>query len=144
VRTNNNTESHADKAKIPDLYERYFDEELDDVIPEIDQTPTQSQRRYAVYADYDSDENGDYTILVGKQVSDDAETPDQFEGTTIDQGNYLKFVGQGQPPEVVSATWEHIWEYFRATDTHDRAFTTDFEVYDQSKPDQVEIYIAVQ
>lgn len=144
VRTNNNTESQADSAKIPSLYERYFDEELDDVIPEIDQTPTQSQRRYAVYADYDSDENGDYSILVGKQVASDAEIPEQFEGTTIDRGNYLKFVGHGHPPEMVKATWEQIWDYFQTSDTHTRAFTTDFEVYDESKPGQVEIYIAVQ
>lgn len=144
VRTNNNTESHAESAKIPSLYERYFDEELDDVIPEIDQTLSQSQRRYAVYADYDSDENEDYSILVGKQVSAGAEIPEQFEGTTIDRGNYLKFVGHGQPPEVVKATWEQVWEYFQTSDTHARAFTTDFEVYDQSKPDQVEVFIAVQ
>jgi predicted transcriptional regulator YdeE len=41
-------------------------------------------------------------------------------------------------------TWGSVWQYFERETRHKRAYTLDFERYDQREPSRVEIYIAVK
>ena len=62
VRTNNAKEASADGA-IPKLWQRVMQEHA------LNAVPDQSDHNiYAVYTDYASDANGDYTLVLGKKV----------------------------------------------------------------------------
>ncbi len=67
----------------------------------------------------------------------------QLEQVVIREGKYMVFKGSGEVPQVVIDTWGKIWAYFSDnTAEHQRAYTTDFELY--KTQNEVEIYIAVK
>ena len=47
-------------------------------------------------------------------------------------------------PGVLIQTWGAVWQYFEEQTRDKRAYTVDFERFDQRKPSRVEIYIAVR
>lgn len=140
VRTSNRKEMSPETGQIPLLYQKYESEKIDQLVP----NPVDPQKRIAVYADYESDQSGKFTILLGRQVAADAEIPDQLDKVRIHRGNYLHFVGEGEMPAVVPQTWETIWNYFAEDTTHTRTYDADFEIYDEASPNRVDIFIAVE
>ena len=62
VRTNNAKEASADGV-IPKLWQRVMQEHALNTVPD-----PADQNIYAVYTDYASDANGDYTLVLGKKV----------------------------------------------------------------------------
>ncbi|MEW4565232.1 AEC family transporter [Bremerella sp. JC770] len=140
VRTTNREEMNPGNGQIPKLYQKYEADNIDALITD----PVDPKQRIAVYADYESDQSGEFTMLLGRKVSAETEIPDQLDKVRIHKGNYLHFVGEGEMPQVVPSTWQEIWNYFEGDTSYRRTFEADFEIYDQASPNRVDIFIAVE
>jgi len=137
VRTTNRDESSPGTAQLGALWGRFFQEGIAGQIPnQVSGSPI-----YGVYADYESDVNGEYTVTAGVQVDPAATSADDFTNVDVAGGEYLVFAGKGPMPQVVIDTWMAVWEHFANSNEYKRAYTTDFEVY--SGMDQVAIHISV-
>jgi predicted transcriptional regulator YdeE len=145
VRTNNAKEAGPDGV-IGKQWQRFMSDGLLVKIPN-----RADQDIYAVYTDYASDANGDYTFVIGAKVrpSRERKIPAGMIVTTIPAGNYAVFTSERGPvARVVIETWKHIWSYYQLRANGQRAYHADFELYDQRAADpnnaQVDIYIGVK
>ena len=97
---------------------------------------------YGVYYQYESDFTGEFNVLAGADLIEEAAQADLMS-VSITAGKYIVFTGKGEMPKAVIDTWSDIWNYFSATDcAHKRAYTTDFELYKGFN--EVEIHIAIK
>jgi predicted transcriptional regulator YdeE len=99
---------------------------------------------YSVYCRYESDHTGAYTTLLGCKVNSIENIPEGLDYIEIASGNYEQFIAKGNLQEgLVYKTWVDIWNT-----NLPRAYTTDFEVYDEKAADQsnasVDIFIALK
>jgi predicted transcriptional regulator YdeE len=134
VRTTNADEADPARAKIPALWERFYQEGHSAAV----EGPV-----YGVYTEYASDASGPYTLVVGGG-SDPRLAPGlPLVQVQIPAGRYLAFTSKGDAPAAVVAGWQGVWEYFARAHAPRRAYTTDFEVYDPSTLYEVRICIAV-
>jgi predicted transcriptional regulator YdeE len=97
----------------------------------------------AVYTEYASDQNGEYTFVIGARVRS-AEVPAGMVAKTVPAGRYAVFLSESGPVgEVVMKTWQRVWSA-----EIDRAYRTDYEVYDEraSNPGnaRVEVHVGVR
>lgn len=137
VRTNNQGEMDAGTAKIPGLWNRFYQEQIAENVPNrIPYAPT-----YGVYSAYASDVNGDYSVLAGASVSILADDLKGLSKVEVQEGDYLVFERKGEMPQVVMDAWKDVWNYFSNTSNYARKYTTDFELYKSA--DEVAIHIAV-
>jgi len=98
----------------------------------------------AVYTDYASDQDGEYTFVIGARVKAEAEAPVGMVATTVPAGRYALFVSETGPVgEVVMKTWQDVWAA-----GIDRAYRADLEVYDERAGDPgnavVEVRVGVR
>jgi predicted transcriptional regulator YdeE len=98
----------------------------------------------ALYTDYESDEHGDYTFVLGGKAGPADTVPEGMVRKTIPAGRYAVFTSERGPVQkVVIETWQRIW-----SELPSRSFVADFEVYDQRAADPgdavVEIYVGVK
>jgi predicted transcriptional regulator YdeE len=134
--TNANNQAAMD---IPALWQKFMGENIASKISnKINDTV------YAVYCRYESDYTAPYTTLLGCKVSSIENIPDGFDYIEIAGGNYMQFVAKGNLMKaVVYNKWLEIWN----ADLK-RAYTTDFEVYDEKSTDPsnatVDIFIALK
>ena len=138
VRTTNQQETDPAKAKIGTLWGRFYQEQIADKIP----NKKSGDVVLAAYTKYESDANGPYTLVVGREVNSLASVPNGMTGVAIPAGKYLAFSAHGPVPKTIIDTWTYIWKYFASAAKYQRAYTTDYEVH--SSPDQTDIYIAVK
>ncbi|MER3482235.1 MAG: AraC family transcriptional regulator [Meiothermus sp.] len=138
TRTTNAAEADPATAKIPALWERVRSDPL------MEQTPKRMAKGklFGVYYNYESDENGAYSLLVGYQVNPADELPAGLKGVTVDDGRYLVFTAEGEMPGALTQTWKEIWEYFRQPNAPKRAFSYDYEIYESFT--KVSVYIAIR
>lgn len=132
TRTNNANELAGENPKIPQLWEDYDQKNI--LGATFDKVNNMSM--YGVYNEYESDENGDFTVTIGVEVSKPK------KAIVIENQRYLVFEKKGELPEIVLEVWAEIWEYFGTEPEYERAFKIDFEKY--SKENFVEIYISVK
>jgi predicted transcriptional regulator YdeE len=145
ARTTNKQEG-SKEAKIGGLWGRFWSEGIGQAIA-ISAGASGSSNIYGCYIDYENDASGEYTILIGCSVEDEAVIP---EGMTVKQlpaSRYAVFTtNKGPVQKVVLEAWQTIWKWAETTE-HERAFTGDFELYDERSGDpehaQVDIYIAI-
>ena len=142
ARTNNSQESTGGGA-IPKQWQRLFMENLLGRIPDrIDQSIV------AVYSNYASDWNGDYTYALGARVKPRSKSPEGMVAKNIPGGKFLEFTSKrGRPELVVPDMWKEVWAYFQVPGNPTRAYGTDFEIYDDlSDPSnvQVKLYVGVK
>lgn len=124
VRTNNRDEMDPKTAKLPGLWTQFNAEKIASKIPhQLTSTPI-----FGVYSNYETDETGHYTVTAGIKV-EKMELPQELTTITVVAGNYLVFENKGPIPQVVIATWQHIWSYFETNLYYTRHFKTDFEMY---------------
>jgi predicted transcriptional regulator YdeE len=142
ARTSNAKESTR-SAIIPKQWQRFFGEALASQIQN-----KSGPNFYAVYTEYASDHNGEYTYLVGTPVTEGTQPPSGLVRTCVPAGRYAVFTTEKGPfAKVVPAAWQHI---FTLEDRNrlQRSYTTDFEVYDQRAQDaqngQLDIYIGIR
>lgn len=136
LRTNNERESHPETASIPIMWRNFFEYNVMAGIPQ----QLDPMTVYGVYFDYESDNTGDYTLLIGLQ-SGATEKPAGLNLIEIQEGKYLVFKVSEASPAGIKETWAAIEGHFAETDAYDRAYTTDFEIY-QGQSD-ISIYISV-
>ena len=137
LRTNNIRESNPDTASIPTMWKNFFEYNVMAAIPkQIDPTTV-----YGVYSDYESDSMGDYELLIGLQ-SAATEKPANLSLVRIKEGDYLVFKVLEPSPVGIKDTWAGIEGYFEVAGEYERAYTTDFEIY-QGRSD-ISIYISIK
>ena len=99
----------------------------------------------AVYSDYASDENGEYSFMIGARVSSAAQAPSGMVVRRVPAGRYAVFTSEKGPVEkVVMTTWQKIW----GAPGIERAYKVDFELYDERARDpknaEVEICVGIK
>jgi predicted transcriptional regulator YdeE len=118
----------------------------DGVIPKMWAKPPQlpDSAIIALYTDYESDEHGEYTFVLGSKAAAANEIPDGKVLKTVPAGRYAVFTSDRGPVQrIVVETWQRIW-----SDLQSRSFVADFEVHDQRAADPtnavVDIYVGVK
>ncbi|MEI6806019.1 MAG: GyrI-like domain-containing protein [Myxococcaceae bacterium] len=140
LRTNNKTEIDPLAGKIFPCIQRYFHGQLANQILNRKKPGT----TFCAYTDYESDYTGDYTYLIGEEVTDFDNVPDGFETLTIPAQNYTKFTnGPGSMPQVVMEPWFAIWSMSPVELGGTRSYLTDFEIYDERAADHEKIVLDI-
>jgi predicted transcriptional regulator YdeE len=86
----------------------------------------------AVYTDYASDNAGEYTFILGAKVSRNSEIPAGMVAAKVLTGKYAEFTSERGPANrVVPEIWQKINGLPKSAPGGDRAYRSDFEVYDQ-------------
>jgi predicted transcriptional regulator YdeE len=143
ARTNNVNEAGPNGA-IPKLWQRVMQEQpLNRISSKLE------PNLYAVYTDYASDANGDYTLVVGAKVQPGTNAAAEMIARAVPAGRYAVFSSdRGAVARVVVETWLRIWSHYQLPANGDRAYRADFEVYDQRAANpadtQVDIYIGLK
>lgn len=143
ARTNNAREATADGV-IGKQWARFMEEGVLGKIPnKLDHSIV------AVYTDYASDHNGDYTFVLGAKVSSTADLPDGFVAKNIPAGRYVVFTSDKGPGyKVVPELWMKINSLPKSATGGNRAYRGDFEIYDERAADpqnlQVDVYVGVK
>jgi predicted transcriptional regulator YdeE len=145
ARTNNAKEAGQDGA-IPELWQRLMREHILDSVP-----GKINPSIHAVYTDYASDANGDYTLVLGAKVQPlrEAVIPEGMVAKAVPAGRYAVFTSdRGPVAKVVVETWKTIWAYYQSPEHGARVYRADFELYEQRAADpnnsQVDIYIGLK
>lgn len=125
VRTKNADEVTGG-GNIPKLWNKFVSEGWADRIPNrADQT------LFAVYSDYASDENGEYTYMVAARVTSVGRVPEGTTAKTVVAGKYAVLTSEKGPlSQVVPQMWMRVYPMKAAELGGARAFATDYEVYD--------------
>ena len=137
ARTSNTREANPATGQIPALWERFFREGLGERIPK----QVGGQTMYSAYTDYESDETGEYRIVVGVADHDLSQVPEGMVGVVVPTGAYLLFHARGTMPGALIETWQAIWSHF-ARSPQKRAFQTDLEVHHPGGS-AVDVYVGV-
>lgn len=143
IRTTNEAEC-GPNPKIGELWQRYYQLEYPF------KTPHQKEPGVVlgVYCDYEGDETGEYSLLVGTEVAKEGELPGELTVKTLPASTYAVFTTRvGPMVEVVMEAWAKVWEWSQQPGNK-RTFTGDFERYDGVRcadPNnaQVDLYIAI-
>jgi predicted transcriptional regulator YdeE len=143
--TNNAKEAGAD-AVIGKQWHRFMSEHVLEKIPgRIDSSVI------ALYTDYTSDAHGEYTFVLGAKVSPtpNPAIPEGMIVKSVPRGRYAVFTTPpGPASKVVPETWKQIWKYFESPQNGQRAYRSDFEVYDNRAADpnnaQIDIYVGLK
>ncbi len=142
ARTTNAREATA-AGIIPQQWQKFFQEGIQSKIPD-----KVGSNIYAVYFDYASDHNGEYTYLIGAMVKDGTAPPAGMVAKRIPAGQYAVLTtDKGPLPQVVPGTWQKI---FKLEDDRNlkRAYQADFEIFDQRAQDpqnaELDIYVGVK
>jgi len=143
VRTSNAKEMTAEGV-IGKQWARIFQDDLIAKIPN-----KADQNIVAVYTDYASDHNGEYTFLLGARVTSGADVPAGMVAKKIPAGKFAVFTtDQGPATRVVPATWIKINSLPRSAPGGDRVYAADYEIYDQRAVDpknsQVDIFVGTK
>ena len=143
ARTSNAREVTPDGV-IGSMWGRLFQEDLLSKIPN-----KADQNIVAVYTDYASDHNGEYTYVLGARVSSDAEVPPGMVARKIPAQKFALFTSEkGPAPKVVPQLWMKINSLPKNAVGGDRQYKTDFEIYDERATDaenlQMDVYIGIK
>jgi CubicO group peptidase (beta-lactamase class C family)/predicted transcriptional regulator YdeE len=143
VRTSNAKEMTADGV-IGKQWMRFMQEGLYGKIPNKADTSI-----VAVYTDYASDHNGEYTFLLGARVTSDADLPAGMVAKKIPGGKFAVFTTEkGPAPKVVPGAWMKINSLPQSAVGGDRTYRADFEVYDERAKDpqnlQADLYVGIK
>ena len=137
IRTSNDA-GMAEKA-IPQLWGEFMDAKLAEKLPDM-VNPTM----YAVYTDYEGDHSKPYTMLLGFEVSNKDNVPDELSIRTIPVAKYETFTAKGDLTQnAVLDAWMKIWQ-----SNLNRTYQTDVEVYGEKAMNptngEAEIWIGVK
>lgn len=103
----------------------------------------------AVYMEYASDKDGDYTYILGAKVKPGTAAPPGMAKTTVQAGRFAVFTSdKGPVQEVVRANWKRVWGLPKWQPGGDRLYQSDFELYDERAADpkhaEMDIFIRVR
>lgn len=123
VRTCNTAESQESTALIPGLWARVL---ADATL--LSWSGRAADGLFAVYFDYESDQDGAYSLLVGVGAAGAEHLPAGVACVRVADEAYESFHADGDGPAAVVAAWGRVWSA-TAEGTLPRAFTTDVEVH---------------
>ncbi len=143
VRTSN-AEQMTEARPIGKQWERLFKEGMLAAIPN-----KADGNILAVYSEYASDKDGEYTYLLGARVTKVEKLPDGMTVKNVPAGRYAVFTSERGPVQrVVVEMWRRVWETPKSALGGDRTYRADFELYDkraQNPADAVvDLYVAVR
>ena len=143
VRTNNKEEM-THRAKSPGFWQRFMNEQIPSKLPNA-----VGSEVYALYYNYESDSDGDYTLLLGVRVESLDIVPEGMTGILIPGGKYLKCTSEkGSIPQIVYKVWDEVWDREGTFTEGKRAFSYDFELYDERAASedgaQIDIYLSLK
>lgn len=103
----------------------------------------------AMYTDYESDRNGEYSFVLGAKVKAASQIPPGMVAKKVPSGRFAFFTTETGPVwKVVPETWKAIWDLPKTAPGGDRAYQADFEIYDQRASDpnrsQVDVYVGIK
>lgn len=103
---------------------------------------------YALYTDYASDRNGEYSYVIGAMVKDGTAPPAGMVAVHVPGGRYNVLTTERGPlPKVVPEAWQQVWR-LEDNGKLNRLYKTDFEIYDQRSLDpqkaQVDLYVGTK
>jgi predicted transcriptional regulator YdeE len=103
----------------------------------------------AVYTDYVSDHNGEYTYVLGSRVNSAADVPEGMVAKKIPAGKFAVFTSEkGPAAKVVPETWMKINSLPHSAVGGDRVYRADYEIYDERAADpansQVGVYVGIK
>ncbi len=137
VRTSLALEHDPQTARIPPLWQKIESGALELLIPKR----LAKGKPFVVYFHYES-EQGPFSVLLGYQVRGQDDVPSGLSGLNVPGGRYLMFTAPSARPESVKEAWQQIRAYFQQTGAPKRAFTFDYEVYENTQ--RVSIFVAIQ
>jgi len=145
VRTSLNTEINPETAKINPTIGRYFNENIPGKIALLKNPGV----TYSAYTNYESNEYGAYDYFFGQEVSSFENVPADLAKLIIPASTFVKFTTSAGPmPLVIVNAWQEIWKMSPQDLGGQRAYTVDFERYDERATDQAntiaDIYIGIK
>jgi predicted transcriptional regulator YdeE len=124
VRTNNAAEAGG-SGEIPKIWQRFVKQEIAAKIPN-----RADQDLIVVNTDYQSDQNGEYTYLIGARVTSTDDIPPGLTLKEIPEGRYAVIpTDKGPFSSIIPKAWQRIWAMSAKELGGDRAFQADYEVY---------------
>ena len=140
----NNADEMSGKGVIGAMWGKFFQQGILQKIPD-----RADSNIIALYTDYESDHTGAYTFVLGARVNSAAHIPEGMVAKTVPAGKYTSFLSEkGEVSSVVPQAWQQIWKASHNELGGKRAFTADYEIYDERSHDphsgQVEIVIGVK
>ena len=145
TRTNNQLEINSLEGRIFPIVKQYFHQNIAASIP----NRTHPGTTFCIYAEYESDYQGNYTYFIGEEVDSFENVPAELETLIIPAQNYIKFTnGPGSMPDVIRKPWQQIWQMTPEELGGIPSYTTDFEIYDERAKDHqnivLDIYIGIK
>ncbi len=126
VRTSN-AEQMTPARPIGKQWERFMGEGLLATIPN-----KADGKIVALYSEYASDKDGEYTYLLGARVTKVEDLPAGMVAKNVPAGRYAVFTSERGPVQkVVVEMWRRVWATPKNELGGDRAYKADFEVYDE-------------
>lgn len=130
-RTNNQSPDMG--TVIGGLWNKFFQEGIYDSIPN-----KKNRKSLGIYADYEKDEKGDYTVMAACEIEHLKDCPPGIVTKTIPAGKYAKFVVKGNIAQAIGEFWMNLWGMNLS-----RSFICDFEEYQDKEKGQEEIHIYI-
>ena len=132
-----------EQGTIQNLWQKFFAEQILAKIPnKVDSDVL------ALYYDYASDKNGEYTLLIGARVSSLDDIPEGMVGLEVPQEKRAVLDSEvGPVSSIVFDLWKKIWS-LEDKKMLTRSYTIDYELYGKGSRDPqrafVEIHLAVK
>lgn len=139
IRTQNRLEAKRSSARIPSHWEFFYGQNLARRIPDCI-----GEDVFGIYTHYVNGQIGEFSHIIGVEVASLHCVPAGMVGLMIPEGEYMVFTAEGKMPAAVNEAWREIGEYFADNPMYRRAFTFDFEMYDPSEPNVVNVYVAIR
>jgi predicted transcriptional regulator YdeE len=143
VRTSN-AEQMTPERPIGKQWERLFKEGVLAAIPN-----KADGNIVALYTEYASDKDGEYTYALGARVTKVESVPAGMVVKNVPAGRYAVFTSEKGPVQkVVVEMWQKVWATPKSALGGDRTYKADFEVYDQRAKNPadsvVDLYVSVR
>jgi predicted transcriptional regulator YdeE len=143
VRTSN-AEQMTPERPIGKQWERLFKESVLAAIPN-----KADANIVALYTEYASDKDGEYTYVLGARVTKVESVPAGMVAKNVPAGRYALFTSErGAVQKVVVDMWQKVWATPKSALGGDRTYKSDYEVYDQRAQNPadavVDLYVAVR
>ena len=136
--TNKGGQSIKDQSEF---WQKIFNENLIEKIP----NKINPDEILGVYYDFESDFMGEYTFLIGFEVNNFENIPDNMTSIIIPESKFAVFTNNKRIniAEKIGSLWQEIWNT-----KIDRAYTGEYEIYKLSTMNSdnpvVDIYVSIK
>jgi predicted transcriptional regulator YdeE len=94
----------------------------------------------AVYSEYASDKDGEYSYLLGSRVAESEKIPRDLTRRKVVAGKYMQLSARENKAGAVIGLWQQVWA-LESEGKIQRAYKTDFEMYSETG---VDLYVGVK